>query len=398
MMSRAVGPVLTAMMWICAGASAQELTISGHVVSSDGAPLSMAFVALDSSKIISRVDSTGRYVLIVPASIAHGQPEKLVAMAQGHIYRKVPVMLSGTSIVSDIVLQVDTMPEHRRLHPRLSDGVTEKSSTDIVITGQLTDSAGVPLPSANVRVQPGGFPAMTDDSGHYTVRIPAKMNGETVAVIARSMSFAARVDTVRITGSVTPHDFVMSKPIYSAKAEPLDSTNIRALGLTDLRVGAHTSGEREIRIRMDNGYFTSVLVRLVHGAGKSYGEMISFVPPWSHQDSAAHAPRKHSALRECGSDKNLVLPCRVRFTREPDWARLWNSLDSLDIWNIVDEGTLRKRQSMVLDGSQITAEMWDGHSYKAWSYATGVEDDGPGRAKVSVISRDLREIGAPAEF
>jgi hypothetical protein len=390
--------MFAAAMCLGAGARAQELTISGRVVSADGAPMTMVFVYLDSLKLISRVDSAGDYVLDVPPSAAQGQGEKLVAMAAEHIRSSAPVKLAGAAIWRDFVLQVDTMPAHKRLHPRLSDGVTEKSSTDIVITGQVTDSTGVPITSADVRLQPEGFPAMTDDFGHYVVRIPVKMNGKTVAVVARSIGLAGRTDTVHITGSVTRHDFVLSKTVYSAKAEPLDSTNILALGLTDLRVGPHARGEREIRIRLDNGYFTSVLVRLVHGAGKTNGEMISFVPQWSHQDSAAHVPRSHSALRDCGSGKNLLLPCRVRWANEPDWAKLWNSLDSLDIWNIIDEGSLRKRQSMVLDGSQITAEMWDGQSYKAWSYATGVEDDGPGRAKVSAISRQLRDIDAPAEF
>ena len=109
---RTLGAIVLATMCASSMAIAQELRITGQVVSSNGAPLSMAFVYLDSSKIICRVDSTGHFVLLVPPLIAHGQPEKLGAMAQGHIYMRLPVTLTGTLIVRDFVLQVDTMPEH----------------------------------------------------------------------------------------------------------------------------------------------------------------------------------------------------------------------------------------------------------------------------------------------
>ena len=393
---RAIGAAMIAMMCICAGARAQELTISGSVVSSDGKPLSMAFVNLDSSKIICQVDFTGHYLLVVPASLVHGQPEKLQAMARGHIHTHAPVTLVGTSIVRDFVLQVDTMPEHRRIHPMLSDGRTEKSATDITITGRVTDSAGAAMRTADVRLQPEGFPALTDDSGFYSIRVPARMQGQKVVLSARFMGYQAGTDSVRITGEVTTRDFVMFKSIYSEKAKPLDRQTIRAAGLTDLRNGPHRKNEREIRIRMDNGYFSSSLVRLVNRSGKTSGELISFIAPRDDEDSSTDTARSDRQLHECTSGTGLVLPCRVRFAREPDWLRLWSSLDSLDIWNIVDEGSLRKRWSIVLDGSHITAELWDGHSYKAWAYATGVEDDGPGRAKVSAISHLLRDIDSPA--
>lgn len=391
-MKCARGTLLVATMCLGAGARAQELTISGRVVSADGAPLSMAFVNLDSSKIICRVDSTGHYALVVPASVVLGQPETLRAQALGHIHMDVPVTLVGTSIVRDFALAVDTMPEHSRRHLLLSDGRTESSSSDLAITGRVTDSSGAAIRTASVRLDPSGFAATTDDSGRYRILIPAGMDRQKVEVLVRFIGYAATTDSMRITGRATTHDVVMSKPHYAQKAIPLDPRIVRALGLTDLRNGPHRTGEREIWIRIDNGYFSSSLYRLVNRSSKTSGEIISFFPPRGDEDSSSNTARSDRSLHECGAGTGMILPCRARFAREPDWTHLWRALDSLDIWHIVDEGSLRKQWSMVLDGSSITAQLWDGHSYKSWAYVSGVEDDGPGRAKVTAISRLLRGI------
>jgi Carboxypeptidase regulatory-like domain len=253
-MTRMIGAMVAATTCVFATARAQELRITGSVVSSDGAPLSMAFVNLDSSKIICRVDSTGHYVLLVPASIAHGQPEKLQAMAQGHIHMMVPVTLAGTSIVRDFVLQVDTMPEHRRLHPTLSDGKTEKSETDITITGRVVDSAGEPISGAQLHLEPGGFAAATDESGRYTLIVPDRLDRMPVVISTRQIGLRQTSDTTLLTNQHVTHDFVLYKPTYGGVPAPLDSGIVRAAGLKDLRGGPHRKGEREIRIHIDGGY------------------------------------------------------------------------------------------------------------------------------------------------
>ena len=394
-MMRARGVMLVAMTCLTVGARAQELTISGRVVSADGWPLSMAFVNLDSLKIICRVDSNGNYVLLVPASVAHGQPEKLVARARGHLLSYAAVSLTAPALVRDFVLEVDTMPEHRRRHPTLSDGRTEKSATDLTITGRIVDSSGAAIRTADVRVEPGGFRAMTDDSGYYKLLVPLRMDRQFAMLTVTSFGFVQKSDSMYIAGTTGRRDFVLSTPIYSATAATLDSSILRAAGLIDLKSGSHRSGEREIRIRTEEGYLQpNLLYRFVNRSGKMTGELIRYVTLREDDTPSAARSGSRSFRRNCRGTSRETLPCRARFIYEPAWGRSWKTLDSLDIWNIADEGTLHKHKSVVFDGSSITAEMWDGKSYKAWAYTAGVEDDGPGRAKVTVVSNLLKTIAS----
>jgi hypothetical protein len=377
-------------------AGAQELRITGRVASAEGLPLSGAYVYLDSLKVITRVDSSGRYELPVPDSAVRGQPEKLVAIAKGHVLSRAAVTLSGATLAHDFVLRVDTMPEHKRRFPNLSDGRTPKSATDVVITGRVVNESGVAVAGASLRLEGVGFAASTDDSGRYTLAIPARVAEAPTTFIVSRMDFAlTRVSAPR-AGAPAARTFVMSKRIYSGVAAPLGMGIVRAAGLSDLRRGNHPSGEREIRIRIDGGIaLPYTLYRFVSRNGGISGEVVRYMPLDGYGSEFAGSKGHSAGSRDsCAkTESQSFFPCRARFSRDPDWRRLFTSMDSLDVWNIADEGTLHKHWTIMLDGpGGITAELRDGKSYKAWAYEPGVEDTEPGRAKVSFISHLLRGV------
>jgi hypothetical protein len=294
--------------------------------------------------------------------------------------------------VHDFVLRVDTMLEHNRRFPKLSDGRTPKSATDVAISGRVVDDSGFAIPSASLRLEGTGFAVVTDDSGRYTLAIPAIVAEAPTTFVVIRMDYAlTRVSAFRAGAPVT-RTFVMSKRIYSDLAAALDARIVSAAGLSDLRRGPHRRGEREIRIRTDGGIAQpNMLYRLWNRAGVAGGEVIRYVS-LRDEDEPVTGASAGARLHPCKNTSDDVFPCRARFSHEPDWSRLWKTLDSLDIWNIVDEGTLRRPWSIVLDGTTITAELWNGHEYKAWAYVAGVEDREPGRAKVTAVSGLLQDI------
>lgn len=87
-----------------AGTSAQDLRLSGHVLSDSATPLQYARVDLEGTGIGAFTDSDGKYAFIYSAARLHGQTAKLTASRLGYRTTSVDVVLSGTTNVQDFSL------------------------------------------------------------------------------------------------------------------------------------------------------------------------------------------------------------------------------------------------------------------------------------------------------
>ena len=94
------------------------------------------------------------------------------------------------------------------------------------ISGQVTGTAGAPVPGASVSIptlRVGGF---TDDQGNYTFTVPASATGTTVTVTARRLGFQPSSAQVTLSGSPVVQNFSLS-----ASATQLQGVVVTALGM-----------------------------------------------------------------------------------------------------------------------------------------------------------------------
>jgi hypothetical protein len=389
---------LAAIALYCGSALSQHLTITGRVTSTEGTALIQAVVSLDDIRLVAMTGADGRYLLAVPDSVAHGQRALLRVRLIGHSRMSDSVTLSGSRISRNFVMSIDTTHNHG-----LSIGAPDRivAVKDLTISGRITDSASRGIQAAGVLLDGMGLSAQADVNGYYSLDVPrARVSGRIVKYSVQKFGYSPINDSLTLFGDAIHRDFVMSKPIYDMTAAQVlaqDKGMEQAAGLTKLENGPHRVGEREVRIRIFGSWVGPyTMYRLINRDGKTTGEHIWYwhVEPGEKQEPDTAAGARDLRRRCRPLTRAASLPCRVRFTRSPDWQRMWKSLDSLDVWSIADQGTLHKRVSLTLDASWIVAELWDGRSYRAWAYGPGMEVNEPGRDNVDMITSLLAEIDA----
>jgi hypothetical protein len=95
-----------------AGAHAQDLRLTGHVLSDSAKPLVQAQVFLEGMGIGGLTDSDGKYAFILSAARLHGQTAKLTARLIGYRPTSVDVVLSGTTNEHDFALAIQPLYCH----------------------------------------------------------------------------------------------------------------------------------------------------------------------------------------------------------------------------------------------------------------------------------------------
>ena len=333
---------LAATSLLGASASAQHLAITGHVTDSAGHALHRATVTLEGTQIIAQTGQDGEYLLEIPDSVARGQRANVVVHHLGSAMSALPVTLRGQRIVRNVV-----MPSGPAHTAGISLGSTDEISTapDLSISGVILDSAGVGIPSVSVMLQGMALGTVTDNNGYYSFRVPRdRVTGALAKYSVRQLGYLPVDDSILLVGDSIRRDVRMSRPIYdmtAAEVLSLDGGVERAAGLTDLRRGPHPAGEREVRIRIFGGYVgPKHMYRFLNRSGAASGEVISY---WNTEKDEGLLSSARSAARaktrRCARDyRKMILPCRARFTANPDWPRLWKSLDSLGVWTIADRG------------------------------------------------------------
>jgi hypothetical protein len=87
----------------------QDLLLTGHVTSTDGAPLRSAQVYLDGAGIGGLTDEDGKYAFILSAPRVRGQSAMLTARLIGFKQRSIEVTLTGITIGRDFALEVNPL-------------------------------------------------------------------------------------------------------------------------------------------------------------------------------------------------------------------------------------------------------------------------------------------------
>jgi len=99
------GRFVVLLMLVATSASAQDLRLSGHVASTSATPLVGAQVLLEGIGIGGHTDGDGNFAFILSVSRVHGQTVRLTASLIGFEMGSVDVVLSGTTLEHDFVLE-----------------------------------------------------------------------------------------------------------------------------------------------------------------------------------------------------------------------------------------------------------------------------------------------------
>jgi hypothetical protein len=103
-MSVVSGAVFSILAFGAASARAQDLRLTGHVLSDSAKPLQYTRVDLEGTGIGAVTDSDGKYAFIYSGARLHGQRGKLTASRLGYRTTSVDVVLSGTLETHDFTL------------------------------------------------------------------------------------------------------------------------------------------------------------------------------------------------------------------------------------------------------------------------------------------------------
>jgi len=139
------GAFLTLLvMTTTARADAQDLRLTGRVLSDSAKPLQNVRVVLEGTGIGVITDSDGKYAFIYSAARLHGQTGKLTASLLGYRTTSVDVVLSGTSNVQNFALA--SQPIHLNVDPvilpppyTMTPGDFVRERADVVHAAGLKD-------------------------------------------------------------------------------------------------------------------------------------------------------------------------------------------------------------------------------------------------------------------
>jgi hypothetical protein len=151
-----------------------------------------------------------------------------------------------------------------------------------------------------------------------------------------------------------------------------------ALGLPPLRQAAPGTGVREIRV------WTGIeigephdLLRLVRRGDHVDG---IFAYHWEVEGPPQVPPPdqlpmdsvlRYSFAGECGAVHRVghSEACPIQLKRQPDWRRLWDSLERLGVWQLADQSIQPNDSVVVFDGWSMTVELRDGPFYRSFAYS-----------------------------
>ena len=81
----------------------------------------------------------------------------------------------------------------------------------VVISGRVTNEAGVPLPLASVYIETMGLGTQTADDGRYQITVPAaRVRGQQVALGVRAIGFRNTSSLITLSGTTITKDFTLA--------------------------------------------------------------------------------------------------------------------------------------------------------------------------------------------
>jgi len=279
------------------------------------------------------------------------------------------------------------------------------------IHGTVTDHAGVPLAGVTVRMAGVNQPK-TGKDGRFRIEhvavgyqqlqatllgfVPAQQElevraGETTLVRLSLERFVPAPPGPPLMARGTHVD---TAPAFVMKIDELS----RIMGLARLRPTPVEPHTRELRIWVMSSWVRHYLLRIVQDGRRVTGEVTFWVEqPVFEQNIPADLRRYVDSLpvtlpRDQGcsrvtvdtlsegslgltNSRSIVLTCRKRFARRPDWAAVLRELEAHHVWTLPDDAELPQPQLIVNDGDVVQVEAWDGRRYRA--YSTGNSGPAP---------------------
>jgi hypothetical protein len=281
---------------------------------------------------------------------------------------------------------------------------------NLLLTGHVTSSDGAPLHSAQVYLEKMGIGGLTDEEGKYAFILSAsRVRGQSAVLSARLIGFKQRSIEVTLTGTMIGRDFALAinpfsigvpviPPVPTVEnpskklSENRDAS--RASGLRDLRT-SHSRGEREVRI-WTWGTGPSEIYILRNVSGTITGDRYQYIR-WANEPS--RADRAEDVLyrsRNCTRvTTGRIFTCHRVMTSAADWQGAWEELEDAGIWELRSEETLDTTRSTWGGPTQlILIELWDGTTYRAWTYEETEQRSDWGRMseRVKALFRVRRDI------
>jgi len=199
----------------------------------------------------------------------------------------------------------------------------------------------------------------------------------TCCLALRALAAAGQVSNAAVRDSTVPE---FTAP-YAAAA-----------GFSDLSASRAGNGYREIRIWIGFGItIPDYFYRFVEHEGQVSGDAYL---GWERKDDVPRATdstnlaalMRYQNEGRCGAllRQEEFEVCHLRFVMAIPWARIWQSLDSVDIWNVPPRPPAL---GVELDGWTVLVETWDGARYRSWSYWVPSERGSPNERRAAYVAR-----------
>jgi hypothetical protein len=271
------------------------------------------------------------------------------------------------------------------------------------IHGTVTDRAGAPLAGVTVRLAGVNQPK-TDNKGRFRIEHVAvgyqRLQATLLGFVPAQQELEVRAgETTLVQLSLErlvlapPGPPLMARGTHvdtaPAFAQTIDEVS-RSMGLALLRPTPVEPHTRELRIWVMPAWVHPYVLRIVQDGRRVTGEVIFWVtPPLLEEDDPPALRRYVGSLpvtlpRDQGcsrvtvdtlpegslgltNSRSILMVCRKRFARRPDWAALLRALEAHHIWTLPDDAELPQPELIVNDGTIMEVEAWDGRRYRSYS-------------------------------
>ncbi|MBP7052982.1 MAG: hypothetical protein KBE65_18410 [Phycisphaerae bacterium] len=163
-----------------------------------------------------------------------------VTDSQGRYWVKVPYGWSGRLVLSHPDFEFGVAPQYRDVTSDIIDGeaVAISAREQMVAISSVIVSNGEPVQGLTLLAEPGGYSAVTDEQGRYTIRVPYGWSGQLIPQ-AQDSEVRSKIPPssyVNVTGDIIDGNCVEMLP-----RQMLLSSRSR-LGLRQADVGSSTGG------------------------------------------------------------------------------------------------------------------------------------------------------------
>ncbi len=166
----------------------------------------------------------------------------------------------------------------------------------------------------------------------------------------------------------------------------------KSVNLVPLNTKSIIEGSKEIRVWVGFGIVSpeDLVIINIDEKGKISGKKVLIYnrdpDNWEGEEEALDEFLEDMYLRcDVIGIHNHVESCGIKQNEIYDWSKIYDKLESFDIWTLPDESALPKPEVLVLDGFAVVVELREGNSYRAYHYGNPGFRKGTEAARASEI-------------